>query len=57
MKSMPKSSGAVSVQDVVDTLINQMDEFGISYIYAFGNNEKQYRDKIAAVEKAKIFGE
>ena len=55
--NLPKGVGAVRTQDLVDTIADQAGEFGIRYIYAFGKNEEQYRKKIAAVEKSKIFGE
>ena len=54
--NLPKGGGAVTAQDVINTLGNQMPEFGIEYIYSFGNNEIQFQDKIAAVENSKIFG-
>ncbi|HEY0048396.1 MAG TPA: M48 family metalloprotease [Pyrinomonadaceae bacterium] len=50
-----KSSG-VSAQDVVDTIGNQLGEFGILCIYTFGSREAQYESKIQAVEKARIYG-
>lgn len=56
-KSLPKGSGAVSAQDVADTLIRQMNELGIQYIYTFGNNDGQFKTKIAAVENSKIYGD
>jgi Zn-dependent protease with chaperone function len=55
--NLPKGSGAVSAQDVVDTIGNQAGELGIQYIYAFGKNDEQYKNKIAAIEKSKIFGD
>jgi Zn-dependent protease with chaperone function len=55
--NLPKGVGAVSAQDVVDTIGKQAGELGIEYIYAFGKNDEQYKNKIAAIEKSKIFGE
>jgi tetratricopeptide (TPR) repeat protein len=55
--NLPKGSGAVSAQDVVDTIGKQAGELGIQYIYAFGKNEEQYKNKIATIEKSKIYGE
>jgi Zn-dependent protease with chaperone function len=54
---LPTGVGAVSAQDVIDTIGNQAGELGIQYIYAFGKNEELYRRKIAAIEKSKIFGQ
>lgn len=56
-KNLPKGSGAVSAQDVINTIGKQASEFGIQYIYSFGNKDEQYASKIAAIEKSKIFGE
>jgi hypothetical protein len=55
--TMKKVSGGVSAQDVVDTIGNQIGEFGVYCIYTFGSKEAQYEKKIGAVEKAKIYGD
>ena len=54
---LPTGVGAVSAQDVIDTIGNQAGELGIQYVYAFGKNEELYKRRIAAIEKSKIFGE
>lgn len=51
-KKMPKG---ISAQDVVNALGKQLNEFGIQYLYTFGNKDAQYENKIAAIEKSKVY--
>lgn len=57
-KSLLKSisgGGGVSTEDVVNTIGNQIGEFGIQHIYTFSSKDVQYENMIKAIEKSKIY--
>lgn len=51
-----KQTGTINVQSIVERVSDRVAEFGIQYVYAFGNNDNQFRSRIAAIENSKILG-